>query len=374
MISSQVKYAYCITSTLCTLSLVACPSPAQDESGATSTESTTEATADADTDTDTDTATDTATETGTDTETTTETGTDTDTDTDTQDDPCEVIELPGEGFFPESIAIDDAGLLYVSSAAQGGILRVDPCVEQSWLVEPGTELRNTGGLAIDQASGRIFACDDDLTFMSPATIDVFELGSGALISSHVLEPAMAFCNDLALDDEGNVYATNSFGTEIVRVAAADIGSDAPASVWLSDPRFAVDPGMTGLDGIAFDGAGSLYLSVFATGALHRVAIADDGSPGAIDDIELSGPLALPDGLRWDAGELLATEIATGTISRITLDALSGTPAIVAEGLDAPSSLAQIEGGAWVTESQLDHLLGMDPNPPELPFTVVKVSL
>jgi hypothetical protein len=30
--------------------------------------------------------------------------------------------------------------------------------------------------------------------------------------------------------------------------------------------------------------------------------------------------------------------------------------------------------AWVVEGQLDHLLGLDPDPPELPFRVVRVLL
>ena len=59
------------------------------------------------------------------------------------------------------------------------------------------------------------------------------------------------------------------------------------------------------------------------------------------------------------------------MTRVDLDDL-GTE-VVADDLDVPATVALVGTDAWVTQSQLDHLIGLDPAPPELPFTAVRVD-
>jgi hypothetical protein len=49
-----------------------------------------------------------------------------------------------------------------------------------------------------------------------------------------------------------------------------------------------------------------------------------------------------------------------------------TPAALAT--EFLTTFAVYGSAAWVVEGQLDHLLGLDPDPPELPFRVVRVLL
>lgn len=55
-------------------------------------------------------------------------------------------------------------------------------------------------------------------------IRIARSGEGTLIRRFEL-PAPFFCNDLALDLQGNVYVTNSFGAALFRIGAESL-SDA----------------------------------------------------------------------------------------------------------------------------------------------------
>lgn len=292
----------------------------------------------------------------------------------TGDETCERIELPGDTYYPENIARGADGLLYISSAGTGAILRVDPCRGAEPLVAAQTDLRNATGVAVDDARGLLLVCDSDASPMGEPSIDVFDLHDGELLASHAFD-GPAFCNDLTLDDMGHVYATDSFGARIVRVSAAELDTDSPVETWATDPAFAVDMGQFGLNGISFDGARNLYVVNFTLGDLHRVHIGEDGQAQTITPIELPAPLAMPDGLRaLDSDTLLVVEVGANALSTITLEGDSGTLALVADGFDTPTGVALAGDHAWVVEGQIDHLIGADPNPPALPFLALRVEL
>ena len=51
----------------------------------------------------------------------------------------------------------------------------------------------------------------------------------------------SFCNDLTVDPDGNLYATDSTANMIVRVPAAALMTPGSAEVWSADPAYAVPP-------------------------------------------------------------------------------------------------------------------------------------
>ena len=312
--------------------------------------------------------------------------TDTDTDTDTEQTGTETtgpgicdqahVELPGDDFFPEGTASDAEGTLYAASLANGSVARATPCqTESEELVPSGGPLRNPLGMIVDDANGWLIVCDSDFSFMAPPSIDVFYLDTGILVASHDFD-AGGICNDLAIDGDGNVYATDPAGGRVMRVRADDLGRDTPAQTWATDPDFAVGMGEFGLNGIAYDDDASLYVVNYQQGELHRIAIEGNGDAGAITAITLDAPLVYPDGMKWMGdGELLVIEQGLSAISRITLDGDSASAEIVADGFDVPTTFALIDGSAWIAEGQLDHLpvLGGD-GASEPPFVVTRVGL
>ncbi|MCA9705599.1 MAG: hypothetical protein KDK70_07120 [Myxococcales bacterium] len=335
-----------------------------------------------------DTSTDTATEASADTgstsdETTSDTtdGTETSDSSDTSSTGSEIceqdqLELPGDDFYPEGTAWDAQGRLYVASVATGVVVELIPCeTEPEVLVAAGGPLRNPVGMIVDDARGWLIVCDSDLSFTTAPSIDVLELETGALVATHPFD-APGFCNDLALDGDGNVYATDSAGARVLRVPAADLALDGPAPTWATDPDFVVGEGEFGLNGIAYDGDASLYVVNFQQGELHRIAIEPGGEAGAIDALAVDGgPLAGPDGMkRLDDGSLLLVQGGLAALTRVTLAGDTASFEVLADGLDFPTTAAVIDGSAWVAEGQLDHLLGFDPAPPEPPFVLTRVAL
>lgn len=289
---------------------------------------------------------------------------------------CESFELPGDDFFPEGTAYDAEGAVYVASIATGSVVRTFPCesdVEE--LVAAGGPLRNPVGMIADEANGWLIVCDSDFSFTTPPSVDVLELDTGALVATHEFD-SVGFCNDLALDGDGNVYATDSVGARVVRVAAADLAADTGAETWATDPDFVVGDGEFGLNGIAYDGDGSLYVVNFQLGDMHRIAIEGSGDVGEITPITLDGgPLQNPDGMKWMGDDtLMVIEGGLAAISRVTLAGDTASSEVLADGFDIPTTFALVDGSAWVAEGQLDHFTGVDENPPEPPFVVTRVQI
>ena len=281
------------------------------------------------------------------------------------------ILLAGGSFFPEGVALAGDGTLYIGSVATGQVVAHAPCGESPEplaAVAPASAV----GMVVDEDQGVLWVCASDASGAAGSDIVGFDVASGAELARHAF-PDGGFCNDLALDGAGNLYATDSFLARVLVVKAADLMTDGEAAVWLSDERFEVEPGVFGLNGIAVNGAGDVYLSNYATGDLYRVGIGGAGEPTGLTTLAIDDPLAGPDGLELvDDATLLVVEGFTGELSLVALDGDEGTVELVANRLDAPTTVALDGDSAWVAEGQLDDLLG--GTQPDLPFRVVRVPL
>jgi sugar lactone lactonase YvrE len=290
------------------------------------------------------------------------------------------IELPGDDFYPEGVAADAGGVLYVGSASTGAIVRAEPCGEVTSFVPPSTGGRGTLGLHVDADASVLWACDVDFTFASPAALIGYDLATGAEVARHPFPDGAVVCNDIAQGADGSLYLTDSFGARILRVPGAERGDGRTAEVWLTDPSLAAPAGAFGLNGITVVDDRVFTVS-FANGSLHRVGIAADGAPSGLVEIALDRPLTGLDGIEArGARTLFAVEnrlfsgIEHSDLVRIDLTADRGAVQVVARDLDGPTTFASSGRSAWVAEGQLDHMLGLDPNPPTLPFRVVRAPL
>lgn len=272
---------------------------------------------------------------------------------------CDAAEvaLPGDAYYPEGVALDDSGALYVGSLTSGEITRAEPCGEVSTFVAASGAA--SVGLLVD--GDTLWACESDLSFASAPALVGYDLETGAERERHPFPAAGSFCNDLTIDGAGDLLVTDSTGHAIYRLGAE-------LEVFADDPIFEVDPGQFGLNGIAAVGS-DVYVTNFAGNALYRIR------GGAVTEIQLDRAIAAPDGLELlDDGDLLVVEGNAGKLSRIAIDGDGGRVTEVAAGFDVPSTAAVDGGDLWVVQSQLDHLLGVDPAPPTTPFTVVRAAL
>jgi sugar lactone lactonase YvrE len=283
----------------------------------------------------------------------------------------EVVDLPGPTFYPEGVAFDAAGRMYVSSILTGALVRVDSgsATPVEWAAA-GVLGQSLVAIETSAADDVLWACLGTFgTDFAPALLGV-SLTTGTEVVRHTFPPqadgsTAGLCNEIAEDADGNVYVSDSFGARILRVAAAQRTTPDSAAIWAAGPELAAQA--FGVNGIAYDGAGALLAVNTETGALLRVGLAD----AAIGEVELERPLALPDGLRMaSAGTAIVVEQGAGRLAAI--DLASGALTGLGGGLRSPTSLDLIDGRAWVAEGQLTHIF--DGTSPELPFQVHRVLL
>jgi hypothetical protein len=293
----------------------------------------------------------------------------------------DTVELPGDMFFPESIGADSMGRLYVGSITSGEIVRITPCdngmgehVVESW--EAGDNTIAALGIVVDETNNALWVCSSDITGAMAPSILGFSLDDASLIATHAFDGG--FCNDIAFDTDGNMYATESFGSRIMRVAAADVLSDMDASEWSTDSMYTVAPGEFGLNGIAFDGDATIYVVNYAPGEMYSVGINGNGSAANPALVDLGATMLVnPDGMRAEAGgTYLLIEQGAKALDRVTIGGVAGnTVEVLDDTFDFPTAVVAVDTHAWVVESQLDHLL--DPagqGPPDLPFVIVRRAL
>jgi hypothetical protein len=227
----------------------------------------------------------------------------------------QIIDLPDQ-FFPEGIAVSLGNRLYIGSVANGSIYTVAPnSTTAQPFVAPKTLAKSSVlGMAVSNDGKTLWACNTDTappdgTLPSAAIVGI-DAATGQVKSTHELpaSAAGAFCNDIAIAANGNLWATESFGGRLFRIAAADLNSDAPATAWLQASELSGPNGPEvnkfGANGLALMG-GKLFvvnssrgwlLSIDPTleapvsGDLHVVELVQSGATDPV-------VLANPDGIR-----------------------------------------------------------------------------
>ena len=292
------------------------------------------------------------------------------------------VALPGAAFYPEGIAVDGDGNFYVGSITSGQIETFRAGDATTTTFSSGV-LSSAVGMHVDEHLATLWVCGTrdvmiDGALQSQAGVQGLELGTGAAVAFHPLAGG-GFCNDIAQDNAGNLYITDSAGWRVVRIAAADLLADTPTEDWLLHEYFELEPGEgTGLsvNGIAFDGRNRLYVVNITRGELYSIHIRGCGEPGLVRRIELDRPLDGPDGIEViDRHTVAIAENFSSTLSTVRIRGNHGRVEPQASGLgDSPTTFVVEDGSYWVVIGQLDRLFSGNPNPPSLPFEVVEVPL
>lgn len=297
--------------------------------------------------------------------------------------PISEVVLPGNAFFPESVASGASGRLYVSSAALGSVVTISADGRSvTQLIAP--EVTATSpfvavaklGVFADEANNDLWVCTlNTQTYAS--TLRRYDLETGAKKAELALANAGGVCNDVAADAEGNIYVTDSFfGIERLPAGAAAL------EIWKNDALFTAGQGQFAIDGIVVDGE-DVFVNNLTTGALVRVPIGANGAPGAAIAVQMKTPsgapvrFAAPDGMRLRAPHtLLVAESGADTVSEVKIDTTTNTAVreTFANHVDRPSSVAVAGGAAWIAEGQIGRLFGLDSSAVSYPFYVRRVPL
>lgn len=272
--------------------------------------------------------------------------------------------------YPEGIAYDPASdVFFVSSVKTGTIGKVNDRGQYSVFYQDSA-LKSSFGMKVDSARHKLWVCTGDPNYShysDPATykklIRVISLDTrtGAKkddIDLSGLYNGNHFANDIALDDKGNLYITDSYSPVVYKIDANGKAGVFAQSDWFD----AVD---IGLNGIAWHPGGYLIVAHNSDGQLYKIDISD---PRRITRIKQKTFFPGADGLLWDReGNLvLVQNKGVNKVFRLSsadnwqsaeINAATDTYA----RLHQPSTAALRKGRIYVMNSKMNELT--DPTSP-----------
>jgi sugar lactone lactonase YvrE len=239
--------------------------------------------------------------------------------------------------YPEGVAVDTSGNLYVSLSSIGEIRRIEPDGTQTVLARIHVAGGYTLGIAL-APDGAIYAA-------VPATprkdLGLWRIDpDGTTTRVSALDPK-GFPNNVALDGAGNVFVSDSALGAVWRVTR-----DGATSIWVQHPllqgnRTAFGFGANGLE----VREGALFVNNTSTGSIVRVPIRGNGDAGRPTVFFQDASLVGADGLAFDdlGNAYVTTDGLQNTLVRVS--GMGGTEilATAADGLDYPASVVFGEG-------------------------------
>lgn len=298
------------------------------------------------------------------------------------------LPLPAD-WYPESVAVGPDGTFYVGSWRQGAVARIRSGADQpEVLVPPGSNgLSNGQGVLVDARHGLLWICSGTFGFTTvptrPSALKGYDLATGAPRASYVM-PEAGYCNDLAQDDSGTIYVTDTLYPRVLRLRPGDEA----LQVWKEDAAFSAGPEGYKLNGIAIDRNHVYVSTVTAASYLLRIDVNADGSAGAVTRIDMPRTLKNADGIRSAGPDRLVIFESDafghdgpygGQVSLATLAGNRASSLVtLAAGLNDPSSGAIAHGRVYFIESKYSLLFAHKGNdagiPRHVPFDVQSVAL
>jgi hypothetical protein len=266
--------------------------------------------------------------------------------------------------FPESITSRADGTVLIGSV-KGNVYKAEPGSDTAtaW-IETSAEngILTILGVLADESSNTLWLCSDP-NFFGPersqgvASVMAFDLDSGDQMGVYPF-PGGGMCNDIAVADDGTVYASDTPGGRILTLAP---GADS-LEVWGQDDR------LKGIDGLAFAEDGTLYVNNVQKNTFLRVGANAGGGMGELTELTSSVELGGPDGLRPIGGNRFLS--AEGTVGRLSIVTFTGDAAevqVLKDDLVSSPGVTRVGDTAYVLESNIAYLInpdlkGKDPGP------------
>ena len=261
------------------------------------------------------------------------------------------------------LSVDKSGNVYVSVSPLGQIVKFAPGSGEyevfgqipDWDVGPDVYFgayNGILGLAID-AVGHIYAAVDG---EKTAGIWKFDCRTGEATRFPGTEE-MLFANSIVFDDDGNLYATESYSGmdgDVPLAAIWRITPDGVAENWLENTKLGGPNRFNltkpqGAKGIAYHD-GQLFVNNLQQTSIFTVPILADGSPGEITPYVVTENKFINSGIGLDTeGRVYVTDVIQNGVLRVAPDSALETIATSAEtGLTGLTNFAFGIGGTELT--------------------------
>jgi len=273
------------------------------------------------------------------------------------------IGFSSETAYPESVTWSaKQNRFFVSSVRHGTVGTVTPDGTYAPFIAD-EKLVSTVGLLVDDERNMLWVTNSDpgagertnaATQGKLAGVATYDATTGKRLAYYDLghlSEGTHFANDLALDDDGNAYVTDSFAPIIYRISKAG-----QASIFAQSPLFKEAAGFN-LNGIAYHRDGYLLVGKYNSGDLFRVSIAD---PAKIERVKLDQPLKGADGFNLVDAEHLVVVLNLGADKTVELVSTDGwTSAKVTRETKSlksmPTAATRAGKDVWILNSRLDTL-------------------
>jgi sugar lactone lactonase YvrE len=275
------------------------------------------------------------------------------------------------GLYPEGIDYDSKNQKFLLSSLQkGGVYAMNPKGEVS-VFATSTKLVLPTGVYTDEIRNRLIVANADLGISQKSTagsagtiasVSIFNLTSGELIKEVDLKnftPNAGSCpNDIAIDNNGNIYITDSFSPVIYK-----LDTNYNASVFRESTLFQPKPNEFGLNGIVFHPDGYLLAVKTDTSKLLKISLTDPKNITEVTGTSFSAP----DGIELDKkNNLVIVENGLGLGKTYTFSSTNNwsSAAKISEtniGKDEFPTTAALatDGNVYVISSKLGKLLSGD---------------
>lgn len=302
---------------------------------------------------------------------------------------ADTISFYSEALFPEDFIYSETeNAFFAGSLRKGKIVKIDIDGKVTTFAD-SDDLISTVGMALNPVSGELYVCNADAGLsertLNPeiprlANIKVYNLETGAETASYDLsilvpEQYPAFVNDIAFDDAGNAYITNSFMPHIYKIS-----SNGEMSLFATTEAWIPTPGAYGLNGIEC-GNGYIIVGFHETGDLFKVSVSN---PTNISKIEVDVDIFSVDGIRFlNNGKLavVSNVIGPSILLKTTTHLLSSnnnwatateiSKVVEPSNQPSPTTVELVNGKPYLIHSYLQNLFIGNPSVSEYKLVQLK---